>query len=351
MKIYRRFRPEYTVATFDDMFPGAEKLHRIEPETIQTPEILSFPLLWKAEHLRTATYTTPEDFTTTLHDVLYCPFNNVVTNEERQILAESVDTVDRIVRPPAYDGDIHTISGYSTLLRAPANAYYHTLIERMPRLLAIDRPPYSELEEIKLLLVGQITGLEEFYIDRLAPANVRIVPLKKEAIYRTENLIFTPFKNPRFVGYLPEPYRSRYRSIVLPDRSSRRCHRIYISREKQARRRIQNRDELMEALGARGFVSVIPEDLPLDEEIELFHDAEAIVGPHGSGFSNIFFSTSAKVIELYPTEFIVPHFYYMSKSLGHDYAFHCESGDDRFPEEYVVNVDGVLARLDSMGIS
>src|SRR5690606_8560899 len=97
--------------------------------------------------------------------------------------------------------------------------------------------------------------------------------------------------------------------------------------------------------------SIIPDELSLDEEIEIFYDAEAIVGPSGSAFANTIFSDKAHILELWPTWFVEPHYYFISKSLGHDYNYLCGGGEDRYPETFKVDVKRVMRKLGEMGIN
>lgn len=342
--------PAYALTPFDVLFPEAEKRHWRAPVSVSTPEMMDVPLWHEAGHLKRTTYRTPADYTTTLHDVLYCPVNNVILTEDRQVVAETVDK-KRLRETPAFEGPVRDLPGWWTLLRSPGEAYYHVLIDRLPRLVALDRPPYSDLDAIQLPCPGGLNRLESYYLPRVAPANMRPVELALDGLYRMEHLIFTPFKTQRFVGFVPEPYMSRFRSAVLPDRPARPRHRLFISREKQPQRRIANRDAVMEALRPLGFERVIPEELPLDDEIELFYDAEVVVGPHGAGFTNVVFSVQVQMLELYPTRFMVPHFYFLCKALGHGYHFLCGEGTRRYPTSYEVDVPAVVEKLKEMGVA
>ena len=83
--------------------------------------------------------------------------------------------------------------------------------------------------------------------------------------------------------------------------------RIYVSRRKVTwQRQFSVEQQLEEALGRLGFVTVHPEQLTLSEQIATFSRAEVIVGPHGSGLLNSGFAPrGCLVIEIVP-EFMRP---------------------------------------------
>jgi hypothetical protein len=93
---------------------------------------------------------------------------------------------------------------------------------------------------------------------------------------------------------------------LAPDARPRR--RLYVSRqtgrsrENGRRRRILNHDEVVTVLDAYGFETVASEDLSIREQIDLFAEAEAVLGVHGAGLTNAVFAPSgAHLIELQGT--------------------------------------------------
>lgn len=65
---------------------------------------------------------------------------------------------------------------------------------------------------------------------------------------------------------------------------------IYVSRRRARARRIANEDEIVARVARLGFEIVEPEILPFVEQVRLFDRARVVVGPHGSGFNNMFFA-------------------------------------------------------------
>ena len=75
--------------------------------------------------------------------------------------------------------------------------------------------------------------------------------------------------------------------------------RIFI--ERTHHRLPSNQGELAAALATLGFESVSVEELTLNEQIDLFHNAECIVGASGAAFTNMMFAgENLKVICFMP---------------------------------------------------
>jgi hypothetical protein len=72
--------------------------------------------------------------------------------------------------------------------------------------------------------------------------------------------------------------------------------RVFISRKNIPRRKF-NEEELMKSLCDFGFISVCPEELPFEEQIALFNNADVIVSSSGAAMTNLLYcKPSAKVV-------------------------------------------------------
>jgi len=75
--------------------------------------------------------------------------------------------------------------------------------------------------------------------------------------------------------------------------------KIYISRQKQKFRFVENNQEILKILKKYGFIEVIAEDFSYEEQIYIFSKAKYLIGPHGAGLTNlIFLQDSGSVMEL-----------------------------------------------------
>jgi len=109
--------------------------------------------------------------------------------------------------------------------------------------------------------------------------------------------------------------------------------KIYIDRSKAPRRRVLNEAEIKPILDDYGFRAVALESMTLEEQIQLFFSAQAVVAPHGAGLTNITSCRPAtKVIEFFSPNWIDPCYWWISEFLNLDY--HHFMGKGVRPEEF-----------------
>lgn len=360
------------ICSLDSLYSQIPKNQLINSENRSTPEVLRMNFLPSASSLKRETYLLPDIYSITLNNILYSPTYNIIFTRSRQIIAESINTkktVERFSVSNLYRKKTETISGVCSILRSTDNSYYHTIIENISRLYLLDRDEYRNIKEIKLLLSSPPNQIEKFYLDKVLPKNVKITVVDRNKNYLLKQLIFPTFLTRRFSGYLPSEYLIYFRKKILPKRERNQINRIFISRSQNIKklqeitqglgrhelnslgvgRYILNEDELFDRLKSKGFKRYILEQISLEEQIELFYDAEYIVGAHGAGLSNTIFSTQAKILELFPSQFVVPHYFYLSKSLGHTYTYWCGS-EKGVHDNFIVDVSEIIICLKNLGI-
>jgi capsular polysaccharide biosynthesis protein len=106
--------------------------------------------------------------------------------------------------------------------------------------------------------------------------------------------------------------------------------RIYISRTLPSARVIANEGELFPGLLEMGFQTCRLEEMPFEEQVQLFRNAEVVVGPHGAGFTNLIFSKpSTRVVEILAKGYERRCYWTSCEELEHDYQFYL--GEPEFP--------------------
>lgn len=118
--------------------------------------------------------------------------------------------------------------------------------------------------------------------------------------------------------------------------------RIFISRA-NARRKVLNEDKVMAYLETLGFVSYRLEDMSVAEQVRLFYNAEAVVGPHGAGLTNILFGHNMTVIECIGSSKMTNSFMALSASCGHTYAATFDQTDS---PHFTINLDNLKAVIE-----
>lgn len=104
---------------------------------------------------------------------------------------------------------------------------------------------------------------------------------------------------------------------------------VIISREDANSRRMINQNSVVESLDEYDAESFVLSELSLTEQIDLFKQADLVVGAHGAGLLNIAYGESLSVVELYGS-LLRPLFYSLAEGQEFKYAVVKgeESGDD-----------------------
>lgn len=76
--------------------------------------------------------------------------------------------------------------------------------------------------------------------------------------------------------------------------------KLYLSRQKMNTRYIINAAEVEKKLVSHGFQTIVPEELSLNEQVQLFRSARVLAGPNGSAFTNqIFMPSNSHILEFF----------------------------------------------------
>lgn len=346
------FLGSVSLDALESSLTGSHHSYLTLAESISTSDSLNMNFLPEARALQSQTYTTPNIFTLNLHSVCFCPFYNILHTQSHQIIEESISTqrdLDQFDFKMFYRKDIDQISGFCSTYRSHKNGYYHTLIDNLPRLYLLHHPRFQELDKIQILCSSKLTRVEQFYLNKLLTKNAQVVLVDQDKQYIIDNLIFPSFLTQRFSGYLPTEYRNWFIKKVTPKRLRCKVNRIFISRiatHKGRQRCILNETELFNSLQSYGFKRYVLEQLTIEDQIALFYDAEIVVAAHGAGLANIIFSQEIKLLELFPTTFVLPHYYFLSKSLGHNYKYWCGQAKGKY-DNFDVEIPEIVNILES----
>jgi capsular polysaccharide biosynthesis protein len=194
------------------------------------------------------------------------------------------------------------------------------MFEILPRLHLVQASPH------RVDMYALHSCRESFQVETLEMLGInleQILELSTPSRIRTSQLVMTPVLEsaaPLWVcNFLRRTFLGAELSAVEP--SSRR---IYISRAGAQRgRTVTDEAEIEAILRSRGFETVRLESLAVREQAELFASAEAVVGPHGAGFTNLVFcEPGAKIVEFFSRSYVHPLYWMLSnRAQLHYYAF------------------------------
>jgi len=138
-------------------------------------------------------------------------------------------------------------------------------------------------------------------------------------------------------------------SELIPVEEAEKPQRIYVSRRKPSARVISNELEFVAKLERMGFRICLLEEMPFEEQVRLFRNAEVVVAPHGAGLTNLIFSKpGTSVVEILAKGNERRCYWTLCEELGHDYRFYL--GEPEFPgrrgePDIVVDAEQFLGAL------
>ena len=178
---------------------------------------------------------------------------------------------------------------------------------------------------------------------------------------RKENIIDIPGKYVEFdqliipcfssFGHLHTPTRLYIKTAdFIRDevaRSGDYPKKIFVSRAKATQRKILNEDILYDGLKARGFSIIEPGEFSFTKQIELFSQAEIVVGPHGMGIANAAFSNKLKfLLEIMNSDYIRNSYYRTAQLRNCKYGVYlCHALDAQFNNERKTSSDVIIDRI------
>ena len=183
---------------------------------------------------------------------------------------------------------------YPAMLIGNSDVYYFWLFYHVTRFLLMQM--VQNQNEVKCFLnkktnVFQKQTLELLQIDSTDFDYLNPHATKFRQLYLPAGIHRQTFTHPGALEWL--------RGQLLST-ASRPQRRIFLSRRDATRRRLLNEEAVINRLKVHGFEVIVPTTLSVAEQIEVFSQAEIVVGPHSSGFSNmVFASPKSKLIEIH----------------------------------------------------
>ncbi len=178
----------------------------------------------------------------------------------------------------------------------------------LEKVIESDRTPHIQAEE---LLVPSFAG----HMDWVPPSSIDFLrqiflrPPPTAAVRIPINLFPTSNASTSALS-------TAHSSLPKDVKKTPPTNRIYISRSNAKYRHIFNEDAVVALLSQYGFVSVALETLSVAQQATLFSEAEAIIGAHGSGLTNLVFcSPGTVVVELFSPYYLRTDYWMISQYL------------------------------------
>lgn len=223
----------------------------------------------------------------------------------------------------------------------------HWMVDCLPRLHNFD----LALPGVALTILMP-RGASEFQrelLEAVLPRRFRVRWDVAEPWVQCSEFYWSSLVSARCMNRLPREYIETIRAPVFrkfgPTGPHRKRRRLYISRRRARYRRVLNEETMLRLLESYGFEEIDLEKLSFREEVELFHEAEVVLGPHGAGFAGLFFAGEIDVVVLYPTRVPPNYFHTMAGGLGQRHHFVCHDEKDE-DDSFSVDIPALKAVLE-----
>lgn len=269
-----------------------------------------------------------EVFTVPLSGVTFLGHSGALLDRHK-LITESVFDGLRLSKSPAYRLPAllwrrEKKGRYTSLMHLPwaQSSNYHWFVDALPRLCLL----LNQQQEIKLIVPRHMPAFQRqtlaFLLD--GHANFSLVAIPANEKWQVEEFLFPSFIAHHNSGYLPEAIIRQIREKIWRGYGIRKDNsrlRLFISRAKARKRRIRNEEALVAVLAPYAFQVVYAEDLSYLEQVQLFYQAEVVVGAHGAGLTNILFSESCTLVELHPDTQVKSHYFMLCRALDFSYYY------------------------------
>ena len=178
-----------------------------------------------------------------------------------------------------------------------SNGYFHWLTDALSRLYLM-RDRFDDF----LLLLPADYATREFVTSSLSCFGVEAFEfIRPEEVVLCRKLFMPGHTAPS--GHYNHEIICGVRSLLLQalgDRADKETsERVYLSRGRARKRRIENEDEVVEVLRQSGFQIIYAEDLTFEQQVKLCSRTRYLVSNHGAGLTNmLFMPDGGNVLEL-----------------------------------------------------
>lgn len=200
-------------------------------------------------------------------------------------------------------GEVEHVAGtvLSLTARGSSENYYHFLYDALARLQVFEEAmPETRVDAV---VVPHRAGYQRQLLD-LAGVTGPFLQPRRGLTYRADRLLVPSTPNQDLDA--PWPAVRWLREHLKASARSDTPRRLFVTRGRTPHtRRYVEEPELRPWLEQHGFAVVDPGTFTVQEQIDLFANAEVVVGPHGAGLTNITFcQPGTRVLELFADGYV-----------------------------------------------
>ena len=171
------------------------------------------------------------------------------------------------------------------------NNYYSNLLQFLPRIF------FNKKTNLKLAIHRNSSNKYRNFIDRI----LKSLNIEYTFVFLDDDFYY--FKDSEFPQFLNINSSIKLlRNFLNPKTNVEISKKIYVTREDSNYRKIVNEGDVVTLLRKKGYKVINPQLYEIEEQIEIFSNAEKIIAPHGSNLANIIFcKPGTEVLEIAPS--------------------------------------------------
>jgi capsular polysaccharide biosynthesis protein len=305
---------------------SAETIHRKAPFSIRQSDVALFRQ-YIARYNEGEDFRLPEVFLACINKArIYSRDFLVMSSDKSCLYLESALSVNDVFEANGIFDIIRwpspkAVPGEYVLLGCPWSDknYFEWLLGNLPRLALIEQFP--QLGSLPLIVPGKLKPYQKESLQMAGIPAERLVEFDGP-YWQVDKLYFVQLLNP--MGN-PSPHtvswlRDKFLGAA-PASNSAAGRLLYITRRDASQRRVLNEEEITDFLQGIGFEIICPGDFSFAEQINMFRDANVVVGPHGAAFSNMVFAPAgATLIEFFGDNYMNGCYWALASICGHKHA-------------------------------
>jgi len=234
------------------------------------------------------------------------------------------------------------------LIHHPWYNYYHWILECIFRAWMV-----KDKKDGMILLLPDYYGESDFIMGSLEPfkfKNIFFIPSRKSLMVKNLCLPQIKAKVDSYDYKMIAQVRQFYLDYVLNEKKIAidLGERIYISRKKASRKKVENEADIETILLKYNFTILNNEDYNFLEQVAIYSQAKYLVSIHGSGLTNmLFMKEGSGILEFHKKQtndkdWHSKAFWYQAEALGFNYYQQmCEPtdlNDDYFNANFIVDL-------------
>jgi capsular polysaccharide biosynthesis protein len=225
-----------------------------------------------------------------------------------------------------------------------SEGYFHWLTDALPRLFAVEN-----VSKTNIVVLPKKLEAFEYIKESLKLLNYRAHFFEGALFVRELVLPSHTAPTGNYNNHFINSVRNRFLKSFETTRAFRK---VFISRSKAAKRKINNEEEIINLLELYGYEIHYFEDYSFEKQIQIMSETKTLIGIHGAGLTNmLFMQEGGQVLELRNKNDIHNNCYFsLASELNHNYFYQqCEgNSQDTHMANLTVSAEEMTINLDFM---